>query len=86
MHSLPRTPPHSQPTRLGDPLTRALSQVDGCPRCPNTQPAGAAIPASDAWVIHFTCADCKHAWTRPWHDTVSNDVERNDQPNEGECA
>ena len=81
MSILPRTAHYAQqPTRLGDPLTRALSQADGCPHCPNTQPADAAIPTSTHWLRHFTCADCKHTWTHPWHDVVFNGVEQNDRP------
>ncbi len=53
--------------RIGDPLTTAMSRLDGCPRCVhNTEMPTAAIPRGNGWQCHYKCADCGHSWTACW--------------------
>lgn len=60
--------PPSSVTRLGDPLTAAMSHLDGCPQCVhNTEMPTAAVPdGTDAWLCHYACTDCGHTWTTAW--------------------
>lgn len=59
----------SNPTPIGDLATAwldAISRVDGCPACPNTEPPKTWQPVPGGYFLAYLCSDCGAAWT---HET-----------------
>lgn len=68
MTIVPATPDVALPAPVGLLMAAAMSNADGCPECPNTEPPRAAVPTRAGWMCSYLCTDCGTAWTTDYDE------------------
>jgi hypothetical protein len=69
MPIVPATPDVALPAPVALLMAAAMSNVDGCPECPNSEPPRAAVPTSSGWMCSYLCTDCGAAWTTDYEES-----------------